>query len=98
VLRGQVGGDYGAQFVLAVAVGLLGFGLLALFPVPPLDGFGLLWSAPRRPGPGPQGWLWFQEKNLGVVVLLVCCFFPLSHPLLLLPVDLLGTVFMRLWG
>ncbi len=25
-------------------------------------------------------------------------FLPLSHPLLLLPVDLLGTVFMRLWG
>jgi hypothetical protein len=99
VLRGQYSGDYGAQFVLAVAVGLLGFGLLALFPIPPLDGFGLLWSAQRWPGRGLQGYrLWFQEKNLGVVVLLVCCFFPLGYPLLLVPVDLLGTVFMRLWG
>jgi hypothetical protein len=35
---------------------------------------------------------------IGVVVLLACCFFPLSYPLLLLPLDLIGTVFLRLWG
>lgn len=99
VLRGQFAGPYLAQFVLGIAVGLLAFGLLALLPVPPLDGFGLLWSAQRVPGPGLQGYrLWFQEKNIGVVVLLACCFFPLSYPLLLLPIDLLGTVFLRLWG
>jgi hypothetical protein len=99
VLRGQFSGPYGAQFLLSVAVGLLGFGLLSLIPMPPLDGFGLLWSAQRRPGRGIQGYrLWFQEKNLGVVILLACCFFPLSYPLLLMPVDLIGTVFMRLWG
>ena len=46
-----------------------------------------------------QGYrLWFQEKNVGVVVLLVGCFFPLSYPLIMLPIDLLGTVFLRLWG
>jgi hypothetical protein len=67
--------------------------------MPPLDGFGLLWSAQRVPGRGMQGYrLWFQEKNNGVVVLLACCFLPLSYPLILLPVDLLGTVFLRLWG
>jgi hypothetical protein len=99
VLRGQFSGPYGAQFLLSVAVGLLAFGLVSLIPMPPLDGFGLLWSAQRRPGPGMQGYrLWFQEKNLGVVILLACCFFPLSYPLLLMPVDLIGTVFMRLWG
>lgn len=99
VLRGQYTGDLGALLLLAVAVALLGFGLLALLPMPPLDGFGLLWSAQRRPGPGMQGYrLWFQEKNVGVVVLLVGCFFPLSHPLIMLPIDLLGTVFLRLWG
>ncbi len=99
VLRGQYTGDIGALLLLAVAVALLGFGLLALLPMPPLDGFGLLWSAQRRPGPGMQGYrLWFQEKNIGVVVLLVGCFFPLSYPLIMLPIDLLGTVFLRLWG
>jgi hypothetical protein len=99
VLRGQFSGPYGAQFLLSVAVGLLAFGLVSLIPMPPLDGFGLLWSAQRRPGPGMQGYrLWFQEKNLGVVILLACCFFPLSYPLLLMPVDLIGTVFLRLWG
>jgi Zn-dependent protease len=99
VLRGQFDADLLSQFVLAVAVGLLGFGLISLLPIPPLDGFGLLWSAQRRPGTGMQGYrLWFQDKNIGVVVLLVCCFFPLNYPLLLIPVDLLGTVFLRVWG
>ena len=99
VLRGQFSGPYGAQFLLSVAVGLLGFGLVSLIPMPPLDGFGLLWSAQRHPGRGMQGYrLWFQEKNLGVVILLACCFVPLSYPLLLMPVDLIGTVFIRLWG
>jgi hypothetical protein len=99
VLRGQFDNPFGGQLLLAIAVGLLAFGLLALIPVPPLDGFGLLWSAQRNPGPGMQGYrLWFEHKNLGVVVLLACCFFPLSYPWLLLPLDLIGTVFLRLWG
>jgi hypothetical protein len=99
VLRGQFDGPYPAQFLLGLAVGLLAVGLLSLIPMPPLDGFGLLWSTQRVPGRGMQGYrLWFQEKNVGVIVLLACCFFPLSYPLILLPVDLLGTVFLRLWG
>jgi hypothetical protein len=99
VLRGQFDASLGEQLLLGVAVGLLAFGLLALLPIPPLDGFGLLWFVQRRPGPGMQGYrLWFEHKNIGVVVLLACCFFPLSYPLLLLPLDLIGTVFLRLWG
>ena len=99
VLRGQFEATAGAQFVLAVAVGLLGFALVALIPIPPLDGFGLLWSAFRAPGRGLQGYrLWMDGKNLGVVILLACCFFPLTYPLLLVPVDLLGTPLMRLWS
>ena len=99
VLRGQFDDTFGAQLLLSVAVGLLGFGLLALLPIPPLDGFGLLWLAFRRPGPGLQGYrLWFEGKNLGVVILLACCFFPLSYPLLMVIVDLIGTPLMRLWG
>ena len=99
ILRGLFSAPIGAQMLLGLAGGLLAFGLLALIPMPPLDGFGLLWSAQRAPGPGMQGYrLWFQDKNIGVVVLLVACFFPLSAPLILLPVDLIGTVFLRLWG
>ena len=99
ILRGLFSAPIGAQMLLGLAGGLLAFGLLALIPMPPLDGFGLLWSAQRAPGPGMQGYrLWFQDKNIGVVVLLVACFFPLSSPLILLPVDLIGTVFLRLWG
>jgi len=99
VLRGQFDSPYAEQFFLAVAVGLLAFGLLALVPIPPLDGFGLLWSAFTRPGPGLQGYrLWFVEKNLGVVILLACSFFPLGAPLLLIPIDLIGRLFLRIWA
>ena len=91
--------SWGFDILASIGCGLLAFGLLSLLPVPPLDGFGLLWSAQQRPGAGMQGYrLRFQEKNIGVVVLIACCFFPLSYPLLLLPVDLLGMVFLALWG
>lgn len=99
VLLGRLGGPALPLILLSLAVGLLAFGLLALIPIPPLDGFGILWSAVRRPGPGLQGYrLWFESKNIGVLVLLVCCFFPLGNPILLWPLDLIGTVFIRLWG
>jgi Zn-dependent protease len=99
VLQGQFTAPAAAQFVLGLATGLLCFGLLALIPVPPLDGFGLLWSAMRQPGKGMQGYrLWFQEKNIGVLVLLVCCFFPLGFPLLLIPINAVGMIFFRLWA
>jgi hypothetical protein len=99
ILRGQFATAWGAELLLGIAGGLLAFGLINLLPIPPLDGFGVLWSAQRQPGSGMQGFrLWFQEKNIGVVVLLACCFFPLSYPLILLPVDLIGTVVLRIWG
>ncbi|MFI5937799.1 hypothetical protein [Actinoplanes sp. NPDC051494] len=87
------------QVLLSFGAGLLTFGLLALIPIPPLDGFGVMWSAVRRPGAGLQ-WmrLWFEEKNIGVLLLLVFCFFPLARPILLLILDVLGLLFIRLWG
>ncbi|MFI7545743.1 hypothetical protein [Actinoplanes sp. NPDC049599] len=90
---------FGEQVLLSLAVGLLAFGLLALIPMPPLDGFGILWSALRRPGAGAQQMrLWLEDKNLGVLILLICCFFPLNYPLLLVILDVLGVLFLRLWG
>ncbi len=99
VLLGRIDGPALDVIVLSLAVGLLAFGLLALIPIPPLDGFGILWSAMRRPGPGMQSYrLWFETKNIGAVVLLGCCFFPLGNPLLLWPLNLIGTLFIRFWG
>jgi Zn-dependent protease len=87
------------QVLLCLAVGLLAFGLLALIPIPPLDGFGILWSALRQPGAGAQQMrLWLEEKNLGVLILLVLCFFPLGYPFLLMILDVLGVLVLRLWG
>jgi Zn-dependent protease len=98
VLRG-VPLPLGEQVLLCLAVGLLCFGLLALIPIPPLDGFGILWSAMKRPGAGAQQMrLWLEDKNLGVLILLICCFFPLSYPFLLMILNLLGVLFLRLWG
>ncbi|MEU7908966.1 hypothetical protein [Actinoplanes sp. NPDC049118] len=89
----------GQQVLLCLAVGLLTFGLLALIPIPPLDGFGILWSAQRRPGVGMQKMrLWFEDKNIGVLILLICCFFPFTYPFLLAILDVLGVLFLRLWG
>lgn len=89
----------GEQVLLCLAVGLLTFGLLALIPIPPLDGFGILWSALRQPGAGAQQMrLWLEDKNLGVLILLVLCFFPLGYPFLLMILDVLGVLFLRLWG
>ena len=90
---------FAEQVLLSLAVGLLTFGLLALVPIPPLDGFGILYHALRRPGQGVQ-WmrLWFEDKNIGVVILLACCLFPFGEPLLLLLLNMLGLVFVRPWG
>ncbi|MEV6601953.1 hypothetical protein AB0M36_34630 [Actinoplanes sp. NPDC051346] len=99
LLRGGVALPFGEQVLLCLGTGLLTFGLLALIPLPPLDGFGVMWSIPKHAGPGLQ-WirLWFEDKNIGVLLLLVCCFFPFSYPLLLGLLDLLGVLFLRLWG
>ncbi|GAB2594504.1 putative zinc metalloprotease YwhC [Paractinoplanes abujensis] len=87
------------QVLLSLAVGLLCFGILALIPIPPLDGFGILYNAVSRPGQGLQ-WmrLWFEEKNIGILVLLILCIFPFGTPFLLQILNLLGLVFVRVWG
>jgi Zn-dependent protease len=99
VLLGDLKMAVGPTVLLSLGVGLLSFGLLALIPIPPLDGFGVLYNALRRPGNGIQ-WmrLWFEEKNIGVVILLACCLFPLPYSFLLRILDALGLLFVRLWG
>jgi hypothetical protein len=98
ILRGLPLGA-GEQVVLSLGAGLLAFGLLALIPIPPLDGFGVLWNALRQPGAG-MNWLrlWFEDKNFGALALLVCAFFPTSYPFLLMIIDFLGVLFLRIWA
>ncbi|GAA2904275.1 hypothetical protein Acy02nite_85720 [Actinoplanes cyaneus] len=99
ILHGIAGLPYGQQALLSFGVGLLAFGLLALIPMPPLDGFGILYNALRKPGPGMQ-WtrLWFEDKNIGVLLLLVFSLFPTGYPLILHLLDILGMFFLRVWG
>jgi Zn-dependent protease len=99
VLRGAVDATVLAQFLLSLAAGLLCFGLLALIPIPPMDGFGLLWTAFRRPGPALL-WmrLWFGEKNIGVAVLLLFLLFPSGYPLVHVLLDAVGTPLLRVWS
>jgi hypothetical protein len=87
------------QVALSLGTGLLAFGLLALIPIPPLDGFGILWFAMRKPGPS-MAWLrlWFEDKNIGALILLVCAFFPTSYPVLMWIIDFLGVLFLRIWA
>jgi hypothetical protein len=82
-------------------VGLFCFGVLALIPVPPLDGFGLLWLSLRRPSQQAQKMRhWLADNNLGVVLLLVFLVLPLGFraPLILLIFDLVGTPVLRAWA
>ncbi|GIE81644.1 zinc metalloprotease [Actinoplanes philippinensis] len=98
ILRGFQPLAAGGQIVLSLGVGLLTFGLLALIPIPPLDGFGIMYNALRKPGPS-TAWLrlWFEDKNIGALVLLACGFFPLNYPILLRVIDFLGVLFLRIW-
>jgi hypothetical protein len=99
VLHGIDGLPYGQQALLSFGVGLLAFGLLALIPFPPLDGFGILYNALPRPGHGMQ-WmrLWFEDKNVGVVLLLLFSLFPGGFPLVLRILNVLGNFFLLVWG
>ena len=64
-----------------------------------IDQFELVRRAEKAdPAEAERGRLWLEEKNIGVVILLVLCLFPLPGSFLLRIVDALGLVFVRLWG
>lgn len=97
VLRG-IPGPAADQFVLSLGVGLVGNGFLALVPLPPLDGWGLLTRLVRRPGLGFQkAQYWLDEQNIGVAILLGGLLLPLIRgvPLVLYLLDFLLTPIIR---
>jgi len=99
VLRGAPLTSLLAQFVLSLVVGLICFGLLALIPLPPLDGFSLMWIAQRYPNAAAQkARYWLAENNIGVVILLLLVFFPLSAPMLHFFLDLMAAPLLWIWA
>jgi Zn-dependent protease len=91
VLHGAVGPTMWAQFTLSVAVGLLCFGLLALVPLPPLDGYRLIPSAACR--------RLSAVERYGVVVVLLLLIVPIAgRPPLQVALDLVAGPLVRAWS
>lgn len=91
VLHGAVAPTHAAQLMLSVAVGLLCFGLLALLPVPPFDGYRLITvPAPARPTAGEQ---------LAALVAFVLLVVPVAgRPPLLMALDTVAGPLVRVWA
>ncbi|GAA1774821.1 hypothetical protein [Luedemannella helvata] len=110
VLRGVVGVPPAAQVMLSLAVGLLCFGVLALLPVPPLDGFRLGSAALLQPAPAPAGGPPLAASPvlglvgewpavLGALGLLLAAVVPLGDRTpLLAALDLLAAPLVRVWA
>lgn len=97
VLHGAVAPTHAAQLMISVAVGLLCFGLLALVPVPPLDGYRLIigYGTTARPVPcRPR-----LVEQLGLVAVLLLLVVPVAgHPPLLAVLDVVGGPLVRVWA
>lgn len=80
--------DLAPRVLLLLGLTLLFTGVLALVPLPPLPGAGLLFGL----GPTSQGWRKAEhqlvERGIGVVALLVLLLLPLGGPQALLPLVL----------
>jgi hypothetical protein len=89
VLHGAFAPTHAQQLMLSVAVGLLCFGLLALLPVPPFDGYRLIMA------PGPiAAW-----ERLAAVVALVLLIVPVAgRPPLLMALDTVAGPLVRVWA
>ncbi|GAA3517539.1 hypothetical protein [Actinocatenispora rupis] len=87
------------QVLLSLGVGLLSFGIFAILPLPPCDGWGLLWLAWRRPGErARRARYWLEERNLGVAILLLLMLpLGITGSIGYIPLDALGTPLVRLW-
>ncbi|HEY3503030.1 MAG TPA: hypothetical protein VGN37_09665 [Actinocatenispora sp.] len=98
VLHG-IPGVPGEQVLLSLGVGLLSFGVFAIVPLPPCDGWGLLWLAWRRPGERARRVrYWLEERNLGVAILLLLMLpLGITGAIGYVLLDALGTPLVRLW-
>lgn len=95
VLRGVVAPTMAAQLVLSAAVGMLSFALLALLPLPPLDGFRLVRLIFTDGTAAPS----VLVDRLGGLGLLLGVAIPVAGglPLVVLALDVVGTPLLRAW-
>ena len=99
VLRGVDAPSLIQQLLISFIVGLLCFGLLNLIPLPPLDGFALLWLSMRHVGAaGEKARYWLVDNNIGVLILLIMSFFPFAAPFLHIFIDLMALPFLWVWA
>jgi hypothetical protein len=99
LLNSALGGDPAGEFVAAIGVGLFAFALFDLIPLPPLDGWGILWCSLRNPGSSAQSArLWLEEKNLGVVFLFVIQLFPFGGGMAWALLNVIGSSLLRPWA
>jgi Zn-dependent protease len=91
VLHGAVAPTTAAQLMLSVAVGLLCFGLVALLPVPPFDGYRLV----TVPGSGRA----VAVERIAVVAVFVLLVVPVAgRPPMLTALDAVAGPLVRLWA
>lgn len=89
VLVGAITPTTTAQLLLSIGVGQLCFGLMALLPLPPMDGYRLL-------GLDPPG---RSAEQLGAVALLLLLVVRIgSEPPLIVLLDTVGGPVLRLWA
>jgi len=89
VLVGAITPTTTAQLLLSVGVGLLCFGLVALLPLPPMDGYRLL-------GLAPAGRTLEQLGGVALLILLVVRI--ADQPPLIVLLDAVGGPVLRLWA
>jgi multidrug efflux pump subunit AcrB len=94
---------YAAEFLLGVAASLLASGLIALIPLPPLDGWVVLARrAGRRPSQGfAKAQHWLDDNNLGVVILLIGLIIPIgagATAVFLFLLDIITYPVLLLWS
>ncbi|MFL6240441.1 MAG: hypothetical protein ACJ735_13215 [Actinomycetes bacterium] len=100
VLHGDVFAlDVGPRLLLLAGIAAIAVAILAVLPVPPLDG-GRLMLALAPTTPGWQRVRHYADQNWGVGLLLVLLVLPLGArpPLLLVVVDAIGEPILRLLG
>ncbi|HEX5495063.1 MAG TPA: hypothetical protein VFX70_10865 [Mycobacteriales bacterium] len=85
------------SFLLCAGVESIGVAVLSLVPLPPLTGWRLLQLASANTLGWQRARYWLEERNIGVVILLVLLIFPLgrSGPLL---VELVNAITRPLTG
>jgi Zn-dependent protease len=97
VLHGALAPTTAAQLMLSVAVGLLCFGLVALLPVPPFDGY-RLFDGHRLLGGGRSGWLTAVER-IAVVAVFALTVVPVAgRPPVLMALDTIAGPLVRFWA